>query len=200
MVQFSTKTLRHPPLTSLPMTTPPCPSSMEQRRTMMFWLGRFQRRPSALRPLLMAIQSSPVWKRQSSINTPSHDSGSQPSPLGPSFQKVTPRTTTFLLRRGCSTQKGERSKVTPSTNTPSQSTKLTSWGRKVCPCPKILSSTGTLFSAIFMRFSRSPSFCAGMPSFQPKRAEPHIGHQLSIPAPPSMVPSPVMATSLASRA
>ena len=112
--QSSTNTLRQPPEISEPMTTPPCPSAIVQWRTMMFSEGMFQRRPSSLRPLLIAMQSSPVWKRQFSMSTFSHDSGSHPSPLGPSLMMVRPRTVIFFDSRGCTTQKGERSRVTPS--------------------------------------------------------------------------------------
>ena len=87
---------------------------MVQLRTMMFSEGMFQRRPSSLRPLLMAMQSSPVWKRQFSMSTSLHDSGSQPSPLGPSLMMVSPRTMMFFDSSGCTTQNGERSSVTPS--------------------------------------------------------------------------------------
>ena len=59
---FSANTLRQPPLISLPITTPPCPFFISQLRMMMFSLGLPHRRPSLLRPLLMAIQSSPVLK------------------------------------------------------------------------------------------------------------------------------------------
>ena len=58
--QFSTKTLRQSPEISLPITTPPCPSFMLQLRMTMFSEGTCTRRPSASRPLLMAMQSSPV--------------------------------------------------------------------------------------------------------------------------------------------
>jgi len=62
ITQSSVKTLRQLPEISLPMTTPPCPSFMVQPRTMIFSLGTLRRRPSSLRPDLMAIQSSPVSK------------------------------------------------------------------------------------------------------------------------------------------
>src|SRR3989339_326897 len=66
ILQFSTKTLRQPPDISLPITTPPWPSFIWQFRTMMFSLGTLSLRPSSSRPDLMAIQSSPVSKKQSS--------------------------------------------------------------------------------------------------------------------------------------
>src|SRR5574344_235739 len=62
MVQFSTNTFLHPLLISLPRTTPPWPSAISLFLTMMFSLGVASIIPSWLRPLLIAIQSSPVWK------------------------------------------------------------------------------------------------------------------------------------------
>ncbi len=102
------------------MTTPPCPFFISQLRMMMFSLGRFHRRPSLLRPLFTAMQSSPVLKKQFSMSTPSHDSGSQPSPLGPSLLMCTPRTVMFFDSSGWMTQNGERSSVTFSMRMPSQ--------------------------------------------------------------------------------
>jgi hypothetical protein len=83
MVQSSTKTLRMPPVHSLPSTTPPWPSCITQRRMTKFSLGTLTRRPSLLRPDLIAMQSSPVSNTQSSISTSREDSGSQPSLFGP---------------------------------------------------------------------------------------------------------------------
>ena len=104
---------------------------MLQLRTTMFSLGRAQRRPSTLRPDLIAIQSSPVLKVQSSISTFLQDSGSQPSPLGPLLSTVTPRTVRSSQRSGWMTQNGERSRVTPSIRTVLHSVKFTVCGRKV---------------------------------------------------------------------
>ncbi len=101
------------------MTMPPWPFSILQPRIMMFSEGRPQSRPSLLRPLLTAMQSSPVLKKQFSMSTPSQLSGSQPSPLGPSLLTCTPRTITFFDSSGWITQKGERSRVRFSTSTPS---------------------------------------------------------------------------------
>ena len=123
-------------------------------------------RPSAFLPLLMAIQSSPVRKRQSSISTSSHDSGSQPSPFGPSFTIVHRRTVTFLDSTGCATQKGERNSVTSSTSTFSHSKKFTSCGLIPCPMPNLRSATGTpssdICSSVFLFDSTSP--CASLPN------------------------------------
>ena len=83
MRQSCAKTFQHPPEISLPIVTPPWPSRISQLRTMMFSLGTFTRRPSALRPDLIAMQSSPVSNAQRSISTSRHDSGSQPSLFGP---------------------------------------------------------------------------------------------------------------------
>ena len=79
----SANTLRMPPLISLPSTTPPWPSFIVQPRTTIFSLGTPIRRPSALRPDLIAMQSSPVSNVQFSISTSRHDSGLQPSLFGP---------------------------------------------------------------------------------------------------------------------
>ena len=59
------------------------------------------------------------YDRQFSISTRSHDSGSQPSPLGPSFQIFKPRTVMSVLMRGWTTQKGEFTNVTSSNRMPS---------------------------------------------------------------------------------
>src|SRR5215475_39194 len=101
------KTFQHPPEISLPIVTPPCPSRISQLRTMMFWLGVFTRRPSALRPDLIAIQSSPVLNTQRSISTSLHDSGLQPSLFGPPLEIFTPRTVTFSQRTGLISHIGE---------------------------------------------------------------------------------------------
>ena len=58
-----------PPETSLPIETPPWPSFIWQSRMMMFSLGTLMRRPSALRPDLIAMQSSPVLNTQLLIST-----------------------------------------------------------------------------------------------------------------------------------
>ena len=112
ITQSWAKTFLQPPLISEPMTTPPWPFFISQWRMMMFCEGMARSRPSRLRPLLMAMQSSPVLKKQFSISTRSHDSGSHPSPLGPSLLICTPRTVTSVDFRGCMTQKGESSRVT----------------------------------------------------------------------------------------
>src|ERR1019366_3774522 len=81
--QFSANTLLQLPEISLPMVTPPWPSRLVQPRMIRFPDGTPTRRPSALRPDLMAMQSSPVSNRQFSISTSRQLSGSQPSLLGP---------------------------------------------------------------------------------------------------------------------
>ena len=164
---FSANTLRHPPEISLPITTPPWPFCISQLRTMMFWLGRSHRRPSLLRPLFMAMQSSPVLKKQFSMSTPSHDSGSQPSPLGPSLLMCTPRTVMFFESSGWITQNGERSRVTFSMSMPSHWLKFISCGRRPSSGPKRRSSIGTPSSAIFSRRARLPLRWLMVPSFQP---------------------------------
>ena len=164
---FSANTLRHPPEISLPMTTPPCPFCISQLRMMMFSLGLFHRRPSLLRPLFMAMQSSPVLKKQFSMSTPSHDSGSQPSPLGPSLLMCTPRTVMFFDSKGCITQNGERSRVTFSMSMPSHWFRLMSCGRSPSFGPKRLSFMSTPSSACLSSFARLPMFWPIMPVRQP---------------------------------
>jgi len=62
---------------------------------------------------LIAMQSSPVLKWQSSISTPWQLSGSQPSVFGPSASMVSPRTITLSQSTGCTCHIGERFSVTP---------------------------------------------------------------------------------------
>ena len=80
---------------------------IRQLRTTMFSLGVARRRPSALRPDLMAMQSSPVLNEQPSMSTFLQDSGSQPSLFGPSPLIVTLRTMRFSQNSGWMTQNGE---------------------------------------------------------------------------------------------
>ena len=200
MWQFSAYTFWHPPEISEPITTPPCPSSILQLRIMMFLLGVFHRRPSLLRPLFMAIQSSPVWKVQFCISTFSHASGSHPSPLGPSFQMYTPSTVMFFDSNGWITQKGELVIFTSFMRIPSQRLKLMSCGLSPCPIPNLRSSSGTPSSAYFSSCALLPSFCDSLvsPSTYPNFVAPHHGHHVSRLPLPSMVPLPVMATSVSS--
>ena len=83
----------------------------------MFSIGTFRRRPSSLRPDLIAMQSSPVSNVQRSISTSEHDSGSQPSLFGPWLLMVTPRTVTFVHSTGWISHIGELTIVTPSMRT-----------------------------------------------------------------------------------
>ncbi len=75
------------------------------------------RRPSALRPDLTAMQSSPVSKKQPSMSTSLHDSGSQPSLFGPCVAMWTRRTVTFVQSTGLISHIGEFLMVTPSMRT-----------------------------------------------------------------------------------
>ena len=159
ILQFSTNTLLQPAEISLPITTPPCPSAIVQPLTIMFLLGRPSRLPSPFLPLFIAMQSSPVSKRQFSISTSSQDSGSQPSPLGPSLYTFTPRTVMFFENNGCITQNGELSIVTPSINMFSELTMFTSCIRNPLPIPNTRLSSGTLSSHIFCNWSRQPIVC-----------------------------------------
>src|SRR3984885_8314044 len=105
--QFSAKTLRTPPEISLPTVTPPWPSFIRQLRMTMFCEGIPNRRPSAFLPDLMAMQSSPVLKKQFSTSTSVEDSGSHPSVFGPKLLMVSPRTVTFVHSTGCTCHIGE---------------------------------------------------------------------------------------------
>ena len=175
---------------------------------MIFFEGMFLSRPSRLRPLLMAIQSSPVSKKQSSISTLSQHSGSHPSPLGPSLIIFTRRTVISVEWSGWITQKGERSRVISSRRIPSHLLKLTSCGRRPSFSPNTRSGERSPFSLYigmpsspaFSRRGRASFFWLTMPSFHPKRGLPFQGHQASLLPPPSMVPLPVMAISLAPKA
>ena len=202
--QFSANTFWQPPEISEPMTTPPWPSSITQLRMMMFFEGMPAKRPvaparpSALRPLLMAMQSSPVWKVQPSMSTFSQLSGSQPSPLGPSFQTFTLRTIMFFESRGCITQNGELTIVTPSMRMPSHWLKFTNCGRSPLPAPKMRLSISTPSSAYFSRSARPPGFCCFSGTWMSRLLGvfPLISHQVSSEPLPSMVPSPVSAMSV----
>ena len=109
--------LRAPPEISLPMVTPPWPSIMSQSRMITFSIGLCSRRPSALRPDLSAMQSSPVSNEHFSIRTSRHDSGSQPSLLGAWLLIFTPRTITLPHSTGFSSHIGELMTVTSSIST-----------------------------------------------------------------------------------
>ncbi len=79
--------------------------------------GTPTRRPSGPRPALMAMQSSPTSNTQPVITTERHDSGSQPSLLGPREWMDTFLTSTFSHRTGWISHMGERTIRTPSTST-----------------------------------------------------------------------------------
>ena len=148
----------------------------------MFSLGTPMRRPSALRPDLMAMQSSPVSNVQFSISTSRHDSGSQPSLFGPWLSTVTPRIVTFSQSTGLRIHIGELVNVTPSMSTFLQRWGWTKFGRSSWPAPKTRSAAGTLSSPI----CRSAFLVVRCRS-------PFQGHQCFGPAWPSNVPAPVMA-------
>src|SRR5258708_24294730 len=93
-----------------------------------FWMGRcsegtLTRLPSAFLPALIAMQSSPVLKSQSLISTSVHDSGSQPSVLGPDSRLMLPPvivifcTVTLVQSTGWTCHIGEFFRVTPSIST-----------------------------------------------------------------------------------
>jgi hypothetical protein len=114
---FSMKMFFAPPDISLPMATPACPSRIVEPRTMMFSTGRATRRPSSLRPDLIATQSSPTSNTQFSIRTSFEESGLQPSLLGPWLTISRPRTITFSESTGCTSHMGDRTIFRPSIST-----------------------------------------------------------------------------------
>src|SRR5580692_781380 len=74
-------------------------------------------RPSAFLPDLMAMQSSPVLKKQFSTSTSVQDSGSHPSVFGPKLLMVNPRIVTFVHSTGWTCHIGELNNVTSSIST-----------------------------------------------------------------------------------
>ncbi len=125
------------------METPPCPSCMRQLRTITFSQAAPTRRPSRLRPLLMAMQSSPVSKSQPSISTSVEHSGSQPSLFGPWLEIFTLRTVTLRHSTGFSSHMGELRMVMPSISTLVERYGWKKFGRRAAPSPKTRSLTGT---------------------------------------------------------
>ena len=85
-----------------------------------------------MRPALIAMQSSPVSKKQLLINTSRHDSGSQPSVLGPSTDAWMCRslTVTLVQSTGCTCHIGELRNFTPSMSTLAQRYGWMNWGRR----------------------------------------------------------------------
>src|SRR5580692_11684819 len=164
ILQFSTCTSRTSPEVSLPMVTPPCPSFITQFLTIILWLGTPTRRPSRLRPLLMAMQSSPVSNSQSSISTSLDDSGLHPSLFGPWLEIFTFRTVTFLHNTGLISHIGELRIVTPSINTFVQRYGWMNGGLSQLPSPKARSFTGTSLSAATTNAFRAGA-CVGSPFF-----------------------------------
>ena len=88
------------PRSSLPTTTAPWPWYMTQLVIVTCSVGLATRRPSASRPDLITMQSSPVLKKQSDIRTLRLESTSIPSPFGPVETKVTPRIDTLSAEYG----------------------------------------------------------------------------------------------------
>src|ERR1043166_2791616 len=161
--QSNANTLRTLPDISLPTVTPPWPLPDRIRRMTIFSLGLLTRRPSSLRPDLIATTSSLVLKNESSISTLRVESGLQPSPFcgvtvwaapsAPVYVIVpllgqlitfTFRTTTFSEYTGCSIQNGPNCTVTPSISTLRQVWNSTNDGRSspVIPAGMLL-GTGT---------------------------------------------------------
>ena len=196
MRHFSAKMLRAPPDTSLPITTPPCPSFMEQLRMTTFSIGAARRRPSSFRPDFSAMQSSPVSNVHPSMSTSRHDSGSQPSLFGPWLLTTTSRTVTLRHSTGWISHIGELTMVTPSMSTFWHRYGWMKFGRSLEPSPNTRSATGTPRAPISMSLARAAICVAsGGTAFDPFQ-----GHQCSSLAWPSRVPFPVIAMSRCSKA
>src|SRR5690606_28788011 len=113
--QFEIVTFFIPPETSLPITTPPCPLSIVQLVMVTFSVGVAHLRPSASRPDLIVIQSSPTLIWQSEICTFLHEVGFIPSVFGDGgLNMVTPVILILLQKAGLIVQKGLFLIVTPS--------------------------------------------------------------------------------------
>src|SRR5690606_28720992 len=113
--QFEIVTFFIPPDTSLPITTPPCPLSIVQLVIVTFSVGVAHLRPSASRPDLMVIQSSPTLIWQSEICTFLHEVGLMPSVLGDGGLKiVTPVIRILSQKAGLIVQNGLFLMVIPS--------------------------------------------------------------------------------------
>src|SRR5881392_2424385 len=109
-----------PPVISLPRQIAPTGPSNWLFQMTTFRVGTLTRRPSASRPDLMAMLSSPARSVLFLITTWSQHSGSQPSLFTPEWWVVTPLTVTCLHRVGCNCQKRELRRVTPWMSTVSQ--------------------------------------------------------------------------------
>jgi hypothetical protein len=96
------------------------------------------------RPLLMAMQLSPVSKTQSSMRTSQQFLGLHPSLFVLSDRIVMPRTVTLVLRIGWITHMGDWRIVTPSIKTLEQRWVWTKFGRRKWPSPNTRSSTEVL--------------------------------------------------------
>ena len=158
----------------------------------MFSLGTLSRRPSALRPDLIAMQSSPVSNVQRSISTSRHDSGSQPSLFGPWLSIVTPRTVTFVQSTGLISHIGELTIVTPSMSTLRAAVRLDEVRPQVAALAE--HALGDRHAALGHVQQALPRRVAVRRAVRPaESALPFHGHQCSSSAWPSSVPSPVMA-------
>ena len=115
--QSVTKILFTPPDIPLPITAAPCLPVMRQLHITTFSQGLPTLQPSSFIPELMAIQSSPVQKSQSSIQTFWQESGFNPSVLCPEVLTVTPFILTSSQYTGCMVHCGPSSMVIPSTLT-----------------------------------------------------------------------------------
>lgn len=129
--QSSTSTSETPPAVSLPTTTAPWPSCMEQCRTRTPVQGGRRARSRESLPLLMATQSSPTENSQPKTSTPVQLSGFTPSVLGESAgpSRVRHRNRTSRESTGCTFQLGLFLRVHPATVTPSQPSRKTKRGR-----------------------------------------------------------------------
>src|SRR5690606_38871757 len=105
--QFEMVTFLIPPETSLPMTTPPCPLSIVQLVMVTFSVGVAHLRPSASRPDLIVMQSSPTLMWQSEMCTFLQEVGLIPSVFGDGGLKiVTPVILILSQKAGLMVQKG----------------------------------------------------------------------------------------------
>src|SRR5580704_18054182 len=118
--------------------------------------GRPARRPSASRPDLKVIQSSPTLIQQSDMRMLRQESGLMQSVFGDvaGLVIVTPRMLTLSQKTGVTFQNGELRIVTPSTSTLLHSLGWIKGGRK-----KPTSSRWYFVSAIVSAFSRLNSSC-----------------------------------------
>ena len=128
--QSSTTTSETPPAVSLPMTTAPWPSCMEQWVTRTAVQGGRTGRSMESLPLLMATQSSPTENSHPETSTPVQLSGLTPSVLGGVGRTFRARQRNLASRQstGCTFQLGLSLRV-PTRATLSHPSRKTRRGR-----------------------------------------------------------------------